>query len=53
VVFSMAFNRHNKLAKLPLTHALIHPSKTLKKRSNLILTPSVPVANKARPRAAP
>jgi hypothetical protein len=50
-VFSMAPSRRNKLAKL-LTHALTRP-KLLKKRSYLILTPSIPVAKKVRPRLAP
>jgi len=52
VVFSMASNRRNKPAKLP-TRALTRPSKTLKKRSYLISTPSIPVAKKVRPKAAP
>jgi len=50
MVFFMA---SNKLAKPPLTRALTRPSKTLKKRSYLILTPSIPAAKKVRPRAAP
>jgi len=49
----MASNKRNKLAKPLPTCALTHPSKTLKKRSYLILTPSISVAKKARPRAAP
>jgi len=49
----MASNKRNKLAKPPLMHALTHPSKILKKRSHLILTPSILAAKKARPRAAP
>jgi len=49
----MAANRRNKLAKPPLTRALTRPSKILKKRSYLILTPSAPAAKKARLRAAP
>jgi len=49
----MAANRRNKLAKLPPTRALTRPFKTLKKRSHLILTPSVLAAKEARPRAAP
>jgi len=52
VVFSMASNKRNKLAKLP-TSALTRPSKLLKKRPHLISTPSVSAAKKARPRAAP
>ena len=48
----MAYNKRNKLAKL-LTRVLTRPSKILKKRSHLISTPSVPVAKKIRPRAAP
>ena len=51
-MFSMASNKRNKLAKL-LTRALTRPSKTLKKHSHLILTPSAPAAKKARPRAVP
>jgi hypothetical protein len=51
-VFSIASNRRNKLAKLP-TRVLTRPFKTLKKRSNLIPTPSILVAKKARPRAVP
>jgi hypothetical protein len=51
-VFSIASNRYNKPAKL-LTRALTRPSKTSKKRSNLIPIPSIPVAKKVRPRAAP
>ena len=51
-MFSMASNKCNKPAKLP-TRALTRPSKTLKKRSHLISTPSAPAAKKARPRAAP
>jgi hypothetical protein len=51
-VFSIASNRRNKPAKLP-TRVLTRPSKLLKKRSNLILTPSIPAAKKVRPRAAP
>ena len=51
-MFSMASNKRNKPAKLP-TRASTRPSKTSKKRSHLILTPSVPAAKKARPRAAP
>jgi hypothetical protein len=50
-VFSMAPNKRNKLAK-PLTRALTRP-KLLKKRSHLISTPSILVAKKARPKAAP
>jgi len=53
VVFSMASNRRNKPVKPPLTRALTRPSKTLKKRSHLILTPSALVAKKVRPRVAP
>ena len=51
-MFSIAPNKRNKPAKL-LTRVLTRPSKTLKKRSNSILTPSIPAAKKARPRAAP
>jgi len=51
VVFSMAPNKHNKPAK-PLIRVLTCP-KLSKKRPNLILTPFIPVAKKARPRAAP
>ena len=51
-MFSIAPNKRNKPAKL-LTRVLTRPSKTLKKRSNLIPIPSIPVAKKARPRAAP
>ena len=51
----MAFNKCNKLAK-PLIRVLMRiltrPSK-LKKYSHLILTPSIPIAKKARPRAVP
>jgi hypothetical protein len=47
----MAPNKRNKPAK-PLTRILTRP-KLLKKRSNLISTPSIPVAKKARPRLAP
>ena len=53
MVFSIAANRRNKPAKLPLTCALTRPSKISKKRFYLILTPSAPAAKKARPRAAP
>ena len=52
MVFSIAPNKRNKPAKL-LTRALTRPSKISKKRSNLIPTPSVLAAKKARPRAAP
>ena len=52
MVFSMASNRRNKLAKLP-TCVLRRPSKILKKRSHLISTPFIPAVKKARPRAAP
>ena len=48
----MASNKRNKLAKL-LTRILTRPSKILKKRSHLILTPSTPAAKKVRPRAVP
>jgi hypothetical protein len=51
-VFSIVSNRRNKLAKLP-TRALTRPSKQLKKRSNLILMPSILAPKKVRPRAAP
>ena len=51
MVFSMAPNKHNKPAK-PLIRVLTCP-KLSKKRPNLILTPFIPVAKKARPRAAP
>ena len=51
MVFSMAFNKRNKLAK-PLTRVLTR-SKPLKKRSYLILTPFILVAKKARLRVAP
>jgi hypothetical protein len=51
VVFSMAPNKRNKLAK-PLTRALTRP-KPSKKRSHLISTPSIPAAKKVRPKAAP
>ena len=51
MVFSIAPNKRNKLAK-PLTRALTRP-KLLKKRPNLISTPSIPAAKKVRPRAAP
>ena len=51
MVFSMAPSKRNKLAKL-LTRALTRP-KLSKKRSHLILTPSIPAPKKARPRAAP
>ena len=50
MVFSIAPNKCNKSAKLP-TCALTRP-KPLKKRFYLILTPSIPIAKKARPRAA-
>ena len=50
-MFSMVPNKRNKPAK-PLTRALTRP-KPLKKRSYLILTPSIPVAKKVRPRVAP
>jgi hypothetical protein len=50
-MFSMAPNKYNKPVKL-LTRVLIRP-KLLKKRSHLILTPSIPAAKKVRPRAAP
>ena len=51
MVFSIAPNKRNKPAKL-LTRVLTRP-KPLKKRSHLILTPSIPAAKKARPKAAP
>jgi len=51
MVFSMAPNKCNKPAKL-LMRALTRP-KPLKKRSYLILTPSILAPKKARPRAAP
>jgi hypothetical protein len=51
VVFSIAPNKRNKLAKPP-TRTLTRP-KPLKKRSHLISTPSIPAAKKARPKAAP
>ena len=51
MVFSIAPNKRNKLAK-PLTRVLIRP-KLLKKRFYLILTPSIPVAKKVRPKVAP
>ena len=51
MVFSMASNKRNKPAK-PLMRVLTRP-KPLKKRPYLILTPSIPAAKKARPRAAP
>jgi len=51
VVFSMAPSKCNKPAK-PLTRALMCP-KPSKKRSHLILTPSIPAPKKARPKAAP
>jgi hypothetical protein len=51
VVFFIAPNKRNKLAK-PLIYTLTRP-KPLKKRSNLISTPSIPAAKKAKPRAAP
>jgi hypothetical protein len=50
-VFFMASNRYNKLVKL-LIYALTHP-KPSKKHSHLILTPSVPAAKKAKPKATP
>jgi hypothetical protein len=50
-VFSMAPNKYNKLAK-PLIYILTRP-KPLKKRSYLILTPSILVTKKVRPKAAP
>ena len=53
MVFSIASNKRNKPAKLLPKRALTRPSKTLKKRSHLILTPSTPVAKKVRPRVAP
>jgi len=49
----MASNKRNKPAKLPPTRALTRPSKTLKKRSYLISTPSIPAAKKVKPRVAP
>jgi len=49
----MASSKYNKPAKLPLKRVLTCPSKTSKKRSHLILIPSVPVAKKARPKVAP
>jgi len=52
MVFSIASSKRNKLAKLP-TRVLTRPSKALKKRSYLILTPSILAAKKARPRVAP
>ena len=56
-MFSITSNKRNKLAKLPIS-ALTRPSKPLKKRPYLILTPSIPVAKapaakKVRPRAVP
>ena len=53
MVFSMASNRRNKLAKLLLIRALTHSSEILKKYSYLILTPSTLVAKKVKPREAP
>ena len=55
MVFSMASNKRNKPAKLliyVLMCALTRLFK-LKKHSHLILTPSVLVAKKVRPRAVP
>ena len=53
MVFSITFNKRNKPAKPPPKRVLTRPSKTSKKRSYLISTPSIPVAKKVRPRAAP
>jgi hypothetical protein len=55
VVFSMAPNKRNKPAKPPTRAPMRAPTrpKPSKKRSNLISTPSIPAAKKARPRAAP
>jgi hypothetical protein len=51
VVFFMASNKYNKLAKPP-TRALMRP-KPLKKCFYLISTPSVLIAKKAKPKAVP
>jgi len=53
VVFFMAFNKRNKPVKLPPKRVLIHPFKTLKKRSYLILIPFILVAKKVKPKVAP
>ena len=55
MVFSIAPNKHRKPAK-PLIYVLMRALthlKPLKKRSYLILTPSVLAAKKIRLRAAP
>jgi len=49
----MASNKRNKPAKPPPKRASTHPSKTSKKRSHSISTPSTPVAKKAKPKVAP
>ena len=51
MVFSIAPSKRKKPAK-PLTRTPTRP-KPSKKRSHLILTPSIPAAKKARPKAAP
>ncbi len=52
MVFFMAFNRCNKLAKLP-TCVLTCPFKISKKHSHLILMPFILTAKKTRPKAVP